>query len=55
MGEVWWGCIEPFEMVGSCTHVAVVVALVCPHFPSLRYVLCIISMMSSHPFEINGS
>ena len=23
--EVWWGCIEPFEMAGSCPHVAVCV------------------------------
>ena len=28
--EVQWGCIEPFEMVGSCPHVAVIVVLVCP-------------------------
>ena len=28
------GCIEPFEVVVSCLHVAMVVALVCPHFPS---------------------
>ena len=35
--EVWWGCNKPFEMVGSCPHIAVVMVLVCPHFPSLRY------------------
>ena len=28
-----WGCIEPFEMVGSCSYVTVVVVLVLPPFP----------------------
>ena len=33
-------------MLGSCPHVAVVVVLVCPHFPSLRiYILCWFSLM----------
>ena len=33
-----------------------VVVLVCPQFPSLRYILCLISlMMSSYPFEMIGS
>ena len=47
--EVWWGCIEPFKVVGSCPHVAVVVVLVCPPFPSLRYIyiLCLFSLMMS--------
>ena len=39
------------EMIGSCPHIAVAVVLVCPHFPSLRYVyiLCLISLtMSSY-------
>ena len=30
-----------FEMIGSWPHVAMVVVLVCPHFPSLRYILCL--------------
>ena len=43
-------------MVGSCLHVAVVVMLVCPHFPSLWYILCLISLtMSSYPFGMFGS
>ena len=35
----WWGCIAPFEVVVSCPHVADGMVLVCPHFPSLRYIL----------------
>ena len=31
-------------MVVSCPRVAVTVVLVCPHFPSLRYMLCVISV-----------
>ena len=43
-------------MVSSCFHVAVVVVLVCPYFPSFRYILCGISLiMSSYPFEMIGS
>ena len=30
-----------FEMIGSWPHVAMVVVLVWPHFPSLRYMLCL--------------
>ena len=30
-----------FEMIGSWPHVAMVVVLVCPHFPSLRHILCL--------------
>ena len=33
------GCIEQYEVVVSCPHVAEVVVLVCPHFPSLWYIL----------------
>ena len=29
----------PFEMIGSWPHIAMVVVLVCPRFPSLRYML----------------
>ena len=49
-GVWWWGCIESFEMVAPCPHVTVVVVLVCPHFPSLRYIytLLISLMMSSY-------
>ena len=28
-------------MIGSWPHVALVVVLVCPHFPSLRYIICL--------------
>ena len=44
------------EMIGSCPHIAVAVVLVCPHFPSLRYTLCLIPlMMFIYPFELIGS
>ena len=44
------------ETVGSCPHVAVFVVLVRPHFLSLRYILCWISLItSSYPFELVGS
>ena len=39
--EIWWRCIDAFEMVDSCPHVAVVVVLVCPYFMSLRCILCL--------------
>ena len=37
----------PFEMIGSWPHLAMVVVLVCPHFPHLQYIGCllIISLM----------
>ena len=36
--EVWWVSLNRLKVV-SCPHVAEVVVLVCPHFPSLRYIL----------------
>ena len=38
----------PFEMIGPWPHVAMVVVLVCPHFPSLRYTLCLSPSWGSH-------
>ena len=43
----------PFGMIGSWSHVAMVVVLVCPHFSSLRYIYSVSLMMSSYPVFVD--
>ena len=53
-GEVWYGCIEPLEKVGSCHHVAVVAVLVRPHFPVSPPCMYSLKMLP-YPFRMIGS